>query len=262
MDLLKRKKSKHRIITFTLHTILLAYLILYCLCYRISLLKKVRIYFFGFVSLISLLKTYLSNPGFIIKNKEKKYDKSVLFLGTNTLINITSEYKMPFCREIVLDGFVFTEMFCIECNIFKNRSISHCNVCDRCVMERDHHCPWIDNCIGAANFKYFIISIYTTTTCLYFTTESTYRMIYSAFIPSFILPLIFIFTLIFSLAFIIFVALSFYYTMLIFCNTTAIQYIKNGFSYSKINPKEFLRFFCTFNTSYIESTPGTKTIPV
>eukprot|EP00922_Rhytidocystis_sp_ex-Travisia-forbesii_P039852 GHVS01059293.1.p1 GENE.GHVS01059293.1~~GHVS01059293.1.p1 ORF type:complete len:398 (+),score=34.51 GHVS01059293.1:136-1329(+) len=42
----------------------------------------------------------------------------------------------------------------------------HCRSCSRCIYRMDHHCPWINNCVGLANQKYFILFlIYTGLSC-------------------------------------------------------------------------------------------------
>ena len=33
----------------------------------------------------------------------------------------------------------------------------HCKICDKCVYKFDHHCNWINNCIGEKNYNYFFI---------------------------------------------------------------------------------------------------------
>ncbi|KAM3956762.1 palmitoyltransferase ZDHHC6 [Aphomia sociella] len=45
--------------------------------------------------------------------------------------------------------------YCIVCNGYKAPRSHHCKKCERCVMKMDHHCPWINCCVGHANHGYF-----------------------------------------------------------------------------------------------------------
>ncbi len=47
-------------------------------------------------------------------------------------------------------------MFCPFCEIVRSPSTRHCVICNRCVERYDHHCPWIDNCVGARNHGVFL----------------------------------------------------------------------------------------------------------
>lgn len=43
--------------------------------------------------------------------------------------------------------------FCNSCNIYQPDLSSHCKKCKGCIQERNHHCPWLANCIGKGNYK-------------------------------------------------------------------------------------------------------------
>ena len=50
---------------------------------------------------------------------------------------------------------------CSKCNILipKDYKVIHCNICEVCVKEQDHHCPWTGKCIGKYNLTSFYIFV-------------------------------------------------------------------------------------------------------
>ncbi len=55
---------------------------------------------------------------------------------------------------------IFTERFCVTCNIIRPPGTSHCRECDNCVQNFDHHCYYISNCVGKRNHKYFYLFLF------------------------------------------------------------------------------------------------------
>ncbi|XP_055917259.1 palmitoyltransferase ZDHHC3 [Eupeodes corollae] len=45
---------------------------------------------------------------------------------------------------------------CTRCETYRPPRAHHCRICKRCIRRMDHHCPWINNCVGERNQKFFL----------------------------------------------------------------------------------------------------------
>lgn len=61
--------------------------------------------------------------------------------------------SIPFLT--LLDRFDPT-MLCPDCEIIRTPRSRHCSICNKCVERYDHHCPWINNCVGIRNHFSFL----------------------------------------------------------------------------------------------------------
>ena len=48
---------------------------------------------------------------------------------------------------------------CSECETVKPIKTRHCSICNRCVFHLDHHSPWVNNCIGLENQRFYLLFI-------------------------------------------------------------------------------------------------------
>ncbi|KAL4454038.1 hypothetical protein ABPG73_009837 [Tetrahymena malaccensis] len=97
--------------------------------------------FLLFISFISFLLSWLIEPGYI-RTTDKKKDL---------------EYQLKCLQQSNDDHEI-----CYECILLRPPRSKHCEYCQRCVTVYDHHCPWINNCVGANNYLWFQIFIFST----------------------------------------------------------------------------------------------------
>lgn len=50
--------------------------------------------------------------------------------------------------------------WCVKCQLVRPARAGHCRLCGRCVRRLDHHCVWINSCVGEQNHQAFILALF------------------------------------------------------------------------------------------------------
>eukprot|EP00047_Mylnosiga_fluctuans_P014369 m.37866 g.37866 ORF g.37866 m.37866 type:complete len:609 (-) comp5473_c0_seq1:40-1866(-) len=79
-------------------------------------------------------------------------------------ISIKQRYKTII--DLAESGSLHSNAFCNTCVIRRPYRSKHCSLCNRCVSKFDHHCPFVDNCVGDKNHMYFMVYLMSLLTVI------------------------------------------------------------------------------------------------
>lgn len=134
--------------------------------------------------------------------------------------------------------------YCLLCHVFKPDRCHHCSICNRCVLNMDHHCrnsylAWINNCIGFYNRKLFMLMLFYSLATGYFVLSyfasktyntlqvvlETHNFTYSQMNSTILTLVLFIFCVILT-------KFSLFHVQLIKKNSTTIESLENNYNQS------------------------------
>lgn len=105
------------------------------------------------------------DPGVIPRKTPPKLDTEDPYLAA--LRAPAAQKGIPFfalahIADVTVNAHTFKVKWCPTCNVYRPPRTIHCGTCNCCIARFDHHCPYIGNCVGQRNYRFFLMFIFGT----------------------------------------------------------------------------------------------------
>eukprot|EP00698_Gefionella_okellyi_P004404 TRINITY_DN14065_c0_g1_i1.p1 TRINITY_DN14065_c0_g1~~TRINITY_DN14065_c0_g1_i1.p1 ORF type:complete len:531 (+),score=91.24 TRINITY_DN14065_c0_g1_i1:57-1649(+) len=101
--------------------------------------RTLGMFAFTALALYYIYKSHNTDPGWITLDKYRPEEQLAM---------------------LAVSGDVMANDFCATCCLRRPMRSKHCSRCDRCVSKFDHHCIWINQCVGNGNRIPFFFTVF------------------------------------------------------------------------------------------------------